>query len=593
MRKSPRFAAQTKSGLVPFVSAMAAAVGFATAPALGQSNSITVDCAGASVPSTGSTPNIVRTSPEGVTIFPATGYQFSFNPIVHGTGFLGVIAIGSTPRPLGDVLNGFFIGGQRVLHGAMRNPSGTLPTVLDSETLAGTFSGLTLSLTFKQELLSNGRGQASVIDIVRPTFVGLAIDSGGAVFNTWTPPAPVVSEWQFEGGLQSVKESGAFPASGPSKMRYLDDPAFGAILGGVGAEDTLPSPATPTGVTQAQSQFGTITSFGLPPIGSGPLAGTDGVYKTSPPRNAGAPSDTAKSRGLGLSVWPNTRDFWPDERIGQWTLVADLLIPQASWDAARTAPGGAGGQVIPLVEDSQNNNSAADVFLWVDAAGNAKIGHSVAPGAAVSAPAIQPNQWFRLAISVNHYGAQSSRIFVNGAFVGASQSDWVYNACKSADPRWGDISSTNVSGTPIPGATWNGWGQFPSPWAKQADAPNAPTASTFSMFADITGAGQSVYVANAMFTDEAMSDSGVAALGGPSARGIVYLRPEPVLCAAEFDGVAGVSVADLFGFLDAWFAQFGVGPGMPSADFDHDLDVDVADLFAYLDAWFAEFGSCP
>ena len=64
-------------------------------------------------------------------------------------------------------------------------------------------------------------------------------------------------------------------------------------------------------------------------------------------------------------------------------------------------------------------------------------------------------------------------------------------------------------------------------------------------------------------------------------------------CAADFDGGGGVTVADLFAYLDAWFAQFpGGAPGAPNADFDHDFDVDVADLFGYLDAWFAEFNVC-
>ena len=57
-------------------------------------------------------------------------------------------------------------------------------------------------------------------------------------------------------------------------------------------------------------------------------------------------------------------------------------------------------------------------------------------------------------------------------------------------------------------------------------------------------------------------------------------------CPANFNGTGGVSVADLFAFLDAWFLQFGsVGPGF-SADFQKDNDVDVADLFGFLDAWF-------
>lgn len=547
--------------------------------ASGQLTTITVECGGASVPSFGSTPDIVRTS--ATTIQVAPGYQFAFDPLVYGTGLFGFLVGGSAdnPRPLGDVLNGFFVGGRRTLYGAMRNPNGSLPTLLDTEPVSGTFSGITLSLTFKQELLADGRGRASISNITRPSGVGINVASGGAVFTTWTPPAAVTSEWQFEGNLQSVKESGAAPTSGPGKLRYLDDAAFGAILGGEGSLDTLPSPATPTGVTQAQSSFGTTASFGLPPVGGQ----VDGVYRTSPPRNVGDPTNSAKRRGVGLTLWPNTRDFWPDERIGQWTMVWDLLIPTASWNAANAA--GGTKQVVPLIEDSQNNNSAADALIRVTGAagvGGATVGHSLdqAPGGTpLSAPAIQPDQWFRLALVVDHYGSKTARVYVNGSLLGVTGSDWIYNAVKSTDPRWGDASSTNPAGSPIAAATWNGWGQFPSPWAKQPSAPNAPTASTVGLFADLGGAGESVYVANMLLTDEAMTDAQVLGLGGPDARGIVWLRPAP--CPADFNGMGGLTVQDIFDFLAAYFS------GAASADFNGVGGITVQDIFEFLAAYFA------
>ena len=68
-----------------------------------------------------------------------------------------------------------------------------------------------------------------------------------------------------------------------------------------------------------------------------------------------------------------------------------------------------------------------------------------------------------------------------------------------------------------------------------------------------------------------------------------YLPP----CSADFDGSQTVTVADLFGFLDAWFAQFNTSGPALSADFNHDSNVTVADLFGFLDAWFAQSGfSC-
>jgi hypothetical protein len=61
-------------------------------------------------------------------------------------------------------------------------------------------------------------------------------------------------------------------------------------------------------------------------------------------------------------------------------------------------------------------------------------------------------------------------------------------------------------------------------------------------------------------------------------------------CPADFDHSGDVSVGDLFGYLDAWFAEFGAFGNGLAADFDVSGDVSVADLFAYLDAWFATFG---
>src|SRR5262249_4668730 len=145
-----------------------------------------------------------------------------------------------------------------------------LPTRLDYEVVDKIVSGSEISLTFDQQIFGDGRVQAAIRNIVRPWgAIGLTVNSGGLVVGTWTPPAPVVTEWHFDGDLLSVRARGRAPASGRGRWRSRDDPAFGPILGGLGAETTYPSPPTPTGITQNQSAFGTTTSFGLPPIGSG------------------------------------------------------------------------------------------------------------------------------------------------------------------------------------------------------------------------------------------------------------------------------------------------------------------------------------
>src|SRR5205085_11372723 len=83
----------------------AGAVLMAAGAASGQLSSIFVNCAGLSVPSSGVTPDVVATSTQLIQAAP--GYQFEFNPMVHGAGLTGLIAIGLTPKPLEDVLDSF------------------------------------------------------------------------------------------------------------------------------------------------------------------------------------------------------------------------------------------------------------------------------------------------------------------------------------------------------------------------------------------------------------------------------------------------------------------------------------------------------
>jgi hypothetical protein len=52
-------------------------------------------------------------------------------------------------------------------------------------------------------------------------------------------------------------------------------------------------------------------------------------------------------------------------------------------------------------------------------------------------------------------------------------------------------------------------------------------------------------------------------------------------CPANFDQINGLQVADIFAFLNAWFA------GDLRTDFDHSGGLAVADIFAFLNAWFA------
>ncbi len=539
----------------------------AALPAAAQQNQVLVDFTGASIPSLSTNPpDVVRTST--ATIFTSPGYRFAFNPVVQGTGAIGA-SLFPSPTPLGDVVNYFSQGQQRFLFGAVRNPPGTIPTSLDNESLSGTFSGLAINFNFREEVLSTGACRAGIYNIQKPIFFGFNVISGGALIETWVPPAPVRSEFQFEGNLQSVRQSGAAPASGPARMRYLDDAAFGPILGGIGQEDSYPAMPTPQNVTVAQSAFGTTDSFGLPPVGGV----VDNVYRTSPTRNIAFPNTDAYRRGIGLALWPANRDNWPEDRNGQWTMVWDLLIPQSVWNA---------GGTIALIEDNHNNAAGADAFIKI-VGGQARFGYWTSEASYLTLSAVQPGQWFRLALSCDHYRQFASRVFVNGQFVGATGSGWVYASCKASDPRWGDVSSSNPNGTVVAAATWNGWGQFPSPWAKSMGTAGAPMAATICLFADLQGRGESVYLANFAYTDEAMADSAVAALGGPNGLGIFYPRGGNT-CLADFDHNGIREVPDIFAFLSAWFAM------SPSADIDGVPGIGVPDIFAFLSLWFA---GCP
>jgi hypothetical protein len=57
--------------------------------------------------------------------------------------------------------------------------------------------------------------------------------------------------------------------------------------------------------------------------------------------------------------------------------------------------------------------------------------------------------------------------------------------------------------------------------------------------------------------------------------------PDECECRADFDLSGTLEVADIFAFLNAWFA------GDPRADFDGESGLQVADIFAFLNAWFA------
>jgi hypothetical protein len=54
-----------------------------------------------------------------------------------------------------------------------------------------------------------------------------------------------------------------------------------------------------------------------------------------------------------------------------------------------------------------------------------------------------------------------------------------------------------------------------------------------------------------------------------------------ICCPANFDQVGGLSVQDIFGYLNHWLEND------PRTDFDGDGVLTFGDLFAFLNTWFA------
>ncbi len=69
--------------------------------------------------------------------------------------------------------------------------------------------------------------------------------------------------------------------------------------------------------------------------------------------------------------------------------------------------------------------------------------------------------------------------------------------------------------------------------------------------------------------------------GGETSVNIARWGCPVAACAADFNGVNGVTVQDIFDFLTAWLG------GSPSADFNHVNGVTVQDIFDFLTAWLA------
>ncbi|KAA0212977.1 MAG: hypothetical protein DYG94_13475 [Leptolyngbya sp. PLA3] len=504
-------------------------------------------------------------------ILPASGYRYDITGVVATGGLLGsFIPNGST---LDEALDAILPGGSRVLHGYSRNDSGGLPDPVNQvfmQRYQGEFGGIEMGLSMSVAVSNTGIGQFRVYDIDIPLGIlagWMELTAGSATITTWVPSAPQESEWHFDGSLDAATGSAG------AMIAYLDEVAFAPILGGMDHLDT-PDPSTPVGVTAAQSSFATTTALGIP----GPGGQVDTVYVTSPARNLS--TGLAKDRrGIGLSVAPTLRPEFPGEFFGQWTMIWDMYIPASSWYADYPANTVVREFPVALLEDSANNNSSADLFIR-NAGGVTRIGYNSDDFSQYIPIGIGPNQWFRLAVACDYFTAGASRVYLNGVYVGNIEADWLYCAVDPNHPEYGD-------GEDVEASDWTSWGGFPNPWAQSSgkepgSTGPAPLSSTFSMFADLAGGRSEVaYLANYYFVDTALTGAEIAALGGPSAAGIVMVGAE---CAADMNADGVLNFFDVQQFLALFSAQD------ERADFVDDGQFDFFDVQAFLGAFSA---GCP
>ena len=349
---------------------------------------------------------------------------------------------------------------------------------------------------------------------------------------------PVQTEWHFNGDFREIL--------GPSRLRFLDDPAFGP-----------PPSGQPPGQTEALGGFGTTDSFDIPGIQQQNAT----VVKIPPPLGVnGAPNNA-----IGLALWVSNLPNHPDGLVDQFTIIMDILIPARSFTP---------GVIVPLINFDDNNGNDADLFIAAVVQDGVLVGAIGPRNQLVPTTLIRPDTWLRVSLIVDNLqpplGGFETRMFVNGRFIGsASFAGFLFNMTDPDDPRFSD-------GRRVSPDLWDGWGRFPSPWA--LSTADAPMLSTCTLFADDNGEGRLFYMANLFITDFKVEDTFPTSLDDPDPCRIVLCD---VPCAADFNNDCTGDVFDLLDFLDLWFMLD------PTVDLNFDLSVDVFDLLLFLQDWFA------
>jgi hypothetical protein len=137
---------------------------------------------------------------------------------------------------------------------------------------------------------------------------------------------------------------------------------------------------------------------------------------------------------------------------------------------------------------------------------------------------------------------------------------------------------------PVQIGKWTGtqWVRWTAPGAGFDRWPSTESIHLDSVATDGNGPNSSLYVSGG-FRTVGGTPTGLpfpVTTGGVRSNNIAHWSPAEPSCRADFNGVDGIGVQDIFDFLNAWFA------GSSAADMNGD-GLSVQDIFDFLNAWFA------
>jgi hypothetical protein len=286
------------------------------------------------------------------------------------------------------------------------------------------------------------------------------------------------------------------------------------------------------GNTQSIVQFGTTTSFSIPNIGGSPA---NVMFVPALFQDEGFRFRTA-SPGNGGGVYVNN-----------YTMIFDILIPSV----------GTSNGFMAFWNTNDSNNNVADG--WARLSDNA-VGLDRLAGPYSNANAISRDTWHRIAFVVSTPRGQqaTTRIYVDGAeVVNTTFSDGV-------DGRWSLYSTTD--GSPAEEVVLF------------TDRQGGTTPPVFT---------SDSYINSVFYADRTLTAAEIAALGGPTAAGLVCGGAP---CPGSGPGACGpgdwnedgtIDFNDLLAFLNDYNAQTSC------ADVNGDGAVDFNDLLEFLNRYNA------